>query len=132
MPWGSWAPSIKKGHKVSFFKKNSLFGDKSIWYRCIQDVKITFASTRNVNRHTWQSNSQSECQRVLWSWAFQDIFIHDIKSVFICYIHILKYPWNLIIHLSRIFMRVIPCQWGTAMSPILLDFDQILLICSNL
>ena len=39
-------------------------------------------------------NCQSECQRVPGSWAFQNIFIHDVNSVFICYIHILKLPWN--------------------------------------
>ena len=47
-----------------------------------------------VNWHIWQFNCLSECQRVPWSWAFQEILIHDVKNVFICYIYTLKLPWN--------------------------------------
>ena len=73
---------------------NSLFDDNPTWYRCIQDVEIKFTSVINIKETYLTIQLPFECQRVLSSWAFQVIFIHDIKSVCICYVHILKLPWN--------------------------------------
>ena len=42
-----WYCMLNNSRKFETFW-NSLFGDKSIWYRWIQDVKIKFASAINI------------------------------------------------------------------------------------
>ena len=83
--------------KWHFFSPNDIFLHSALkekswsffWFSIIQ-----FSLHLSLGNTSREFNCQSECQRVLWSWAFQDIFIHDVSSVCICYTHILKLPWN--------------------------------------
>ena len=73
---------------------NSLFddNDKSILYRFIQEVECQFACNKHKIDILDNSNANLNARDFFDNCAFQDIFIHDVKSVFIWYIHILKLP----------------------------------------
>ena len=116
--WCNYAPTTKWIHKTFKELVNGIVCSTTVenWRilkLLVQSLSYTGASQININRHIWQFEGQSKSHRVLWSWAFQDIFIHGDKSVFICYIHILNCLGNLIIYPSRIFMSKI--KWIIAL-----------------